>query len=255
VRRSEAAAARRVAAAAGDLLLEIRTGLDDGVDPDAVRREGDRRSHDLIVSLLAELRPDDAVLSEEAADQDAPRAARRVWIVDPLDGTREFGEPGRSDFAVHVALVDDGTLVAGAVSLPARPGAPTYATEDVPPLGPRRDGPIRIAASRTRPAAEADVLAAELDAELVPMGSAGAKIVAVLEGEVDVYVHSGGQYVWDSAAPVAVAAAAGLHTSRLDGSPLDYGSASMWLPDLVVCRQELRERVLGVLKSAVSRLR
>ncbi len=244
---SDAAAARRVAAAAGELLLDIREGLARGADPDDVRREGDRRSHELIVSQLAELFPDDAIVSEESAEQVAHADAARVWIVDPLDGTREFGEAGRSDFAVHVALVEDGALAAGAVALPGRPEKPTYCTDRPEALCARDGDRIRIAVSRTRPAAEAEHLADALDAELVPMGSAGVKIVAVLEGRADVYVHSGGQYSWDSAAPVAVAAAAGLHTSRIDGSPLDYGAASTWLPDLVVCRPELRDRVFQVL--------
>jgi 3'(2'), 5'-bisphosphate nucleotidase len=255
VNPGDGALARRVAAAAGELLLEIRRALDRGPDSEAVRREGDRRSHELILSLLAEYRPADAVVSEESSGAVAPPSADRVWIVDPLDGTREFGEVGRTDFAVHVALVEGGALAAGAVALPARPGAPTYATDDVPALAPRAEGRLRVAASRTRPAAEAAVLASELDAELVPMGSAGAKIIAVLEGAVDVYVHSGGQYVWDSAAPVAIALAAGLHASRLDGSPLDYGAATTWLPDLVVCRSELRGPIFAALRSATIRLR
>ena len=241
-------AARRIAAAAGDLLLEIRRGLDDGADPDTVRREGDRRSHELIVSLLAEQCAGDSVVSEEADEHEAP-TGRRVWIVDPLDGTREFGEADRSDFAVHVALVEDGELAAGAVALPGRPDAPVVATDDVPRCGERPPGPLRVAVSRTRPAAEAEQLASALDAELVPMGSAGVKIVAVLEGTVDVYVHSGGQYVWDSAAPVAVATAAGLHASRLDGSPLDYAGCGTWLPDLVVCRSDLWGDVRAALRS------
>jgi 3'(2'), 5'-bisphosphate nucleotidase len=252
---TDEACARRVAAAAGELLLEIRQALDEGGDPDDVRREGDRRSHELIVSLLAELCSGDEVVSEEACGPQAPPSGRRVWIVDPLDGTREFGEAGRSDFAVHVALVEDGALAAGAVGLPGRGKGSVIATDDVPGLPDRAAGPIRVAVSRTRPAAEAETLAAELGAELVPMGSAGVKIVAVLEGEVDVYVHSGGQYVWDSAAPVAVAAAAGLHTSRIDGAPLDYAAGSTWLPDLVVCRKELWDDVRAALQSAVIQLR
>ena len=245
---SDAAAARRVAAAAGELLLEIRRRLDDGADPDQVRSEGDRRSHELIVAQLAELFPEDGIVSEEAAEHAAPADASRVWIVDPLDGTREFGEAGRDDFAVHVALVEDGALAAGAVALPGRPEAPTYCSEHPGRAAAPDEGRLRVAVSRTRPAAEAAVLAERLDAELVPMGSAGVKIVAVLEGLADVYVHSGGQYTWDSAAPVAVACAAGLHASRLDGSPLDYGAESPWLPDLVVCRPELRHDVLGALE-------
>ena len=243
----DGAAARRVAQAAAELLLEVRAGLDRGVDPDDVRREGDRRSHELIVSLLAEQYPDDAIVSEESAQRVGSRRARRIWIVDPLDGTREFAEPDRSDFAVHIALVEDGELTTGAVALPGRAGAPVVVSDEPPDLAPREPAPLRIAVSRTRPAPEAPRLAAALGAELVPMGSAGVKILAVFEGTADVYVHSGGQYTWDSAAPVAVAAAAGLHASRIDGSPLDYGGESPWLPDLVVCRPELRDDVLATL--------
>src|SRR5581483_7189838 len=144
-------------------------------------------------------------------------------------------------------LVEDGELTTGAVALPGRPQEPVVASDRPPDLAPPSHGPLRIAVSRTRPAAEAPRLAAALGGELVPMGSAGVKILAVLEGVADVYVHSGGQYTWDSAAPVAVAAAAGLHTSRLDGSPLDSGGDSPWLPDLVVCRPELRDDVLATL--------
>jgi 3'(2'), 5'-bisphosphate nucleotidase len=246
---SDAAAARQIASAAGDLLLELRRGLARGAAPDVIRAEGDRRSHALIASLLRDAFPADAVLSEEDADAVTPRDNGRVWIVDPLDGTREFGEGGRRDWAVHVALAVDGVLTAGAVALPARAGA-VHATEPAPSPPPVRPGPLRVVVSRTRPGAEAAALATALDAELVPMGSAGAKVMAVVEGEADVYVHSGGQHVWDSAAPVAVARAAGLHASRLDGSPLEYGGASSWLPDLVVCPRRLRDTVLDALGPA-----
>jgi 3'(2'), 5'-bisphosphate nucleotidase len=237
--------ARELADAAGRLLLEVRIGLERGVDPDVVRREGDRQSNELLVRRLRTDFPDDAVLSEEAPDDRRRASAKRAWIVDPLDGTREFGEAGRSDWAVHVALVVDGRLHGGAVALPA--SELTFAT-DVPPSLPvvaRR--PPRIGVSRTRPAAESKAVAGALGGELVPMGSAGAKAMAVVRGELDVYVHTGGQYVWDSAAPVAVAAAAGLHASRADGSELRYDNESTWLPDLVICRPELAPAVLDVL--------
>lgn len=241
---SDHQAAREMADAAGALLLEIRTrpGCED------IRREGDRRSHELLVALQQERFPDDAVLSEEGADCSPPVATERIWIVDPLDGTREFGEPERDDWAVHVALVEHGQLAAGAVSLPAR--GLTYATEPAPAAAPARPRcPIRIAVSRTRPAAEAQQLAERVGGELVPMGSAGAKAMAVVAGEVDVYLHSGGQHVWDSAAPVAVARAAGLHASRIDGSELTYRADTTWLPDLLVCRPDLRDQVLEALAS------
>jgi 3'(2'), 5'-bisphosphate nucleotidase len=241
----DAAAARRIAAAAGALLLELRAGLEVGIAPDTVRSNGDRRSHELIMSLLRGRFPDDPVLSEEGGEAPFRRDAGRVWIVDPLDGTREFGEAGRRDWAVHVALVVEGALVAGAVALPAR--GVVFATDAPPPAPAVHPGAVRVVASRTRPGTEAARLADAFEGQLVPMGSAGAKIMAVVEGDADIYLHSGGQHVWDSAAPVAVAAAAGIHTSRLDGSPLDYRGVSTWLPDILVCRHDLRDRVLNAL--------
>jgi 3'(2'), 5'-bisphosphate nucleotidase len=231
--------ARRVAHDAGALLLSLRAGLADGVgsDPDALRAAGDRRSHELIIERLAEAHPNDAVLSEEAPSGPERLDAPRVWIVDPLDGTREFGEADRSDWAVHVALVAEGRLVAGAVALPAL--GMTLATDRPPELEGHAPEWPRIVVSRTRPAQTATKLADKLDGKLVPMGSAGAKAMAVIRNEADVYVHDGGQYEWDSAAPVAVAAAAGLHVSRLDGSPLAYNQPDPWLPDLLICRPEL----------------
>jgi 3'(2'), 5'-bisphosphate nucleotidase len=238
--------ASRIATQAGRLLVGLRNRVDDpSVDFAALRDEADRRSHDLILDELARAHPGDAVLSEEGADDQARLAAERTWIIDPLDGTREFGEPGRSDWAVHVALVVDGRPVAGAVALPAR--ELTLGTDPAPPPPPGTDGPPRVLVSRTRPPAIATDLAAELGGELVPMGSAGAKAMAVVLGEADIYAHGGGQYEWDSAAPVAVAAAAGLHVSRLDGSPLRYNQPNPWLPDLLVCRPELADAVLAAL--------
>jgi 3'(2'), 5'-bisphosphate nucleotidase len=239
---------RAIADAAGSLLLEVRERLGQGVEAALVRAEGDRRSNELILELLARRCPDDAVLSEEAPDDLRRLEAERVWIVDPLDGTREFGEPDRDDWAVHVAVVEHGRLAAGAVALPARDR--TYGTRPTSSaiLPPSR--PPRIAVSRTRPAAEAVALAERLGGELVPMGSAGAKAMAVVAGDVDCYVHSGGQYVWDSAAPVAVAIAAGLHASRINGSPLVYGVADTWLPDLLVCQPHLAPEALAALSDA-----
>jgi 3'(2'), 5'-bisphosphate nucleotidase len=248
--RNDHEGARELAEAAGALLLRIRKGLIEGASPEEVRQAGDRESHELLAALLRRDFPDDAVLSEEAADSDQSIASERLWIIDPLDGTREFGELDRDDWAVHVALVERGELRAGAVALPAQ--GITYGSEPAPrPTnpGPRR---VRIAVSRTRPPVEAQQLATRVDGELVPMGSAGAKAMAVISGEVDVYLHSGGQHVWDSAAPVAVALAAGLHASRIDGSELDYGTDQTWLPDLLICRSELRERVLGELRALAS---
>ncbi|BBX91335.1 MULTISPECIES: 3'(2'),5'-bisphosphate nucleotidase CysQ [Mycolicibacterium] len=238
--------AARLATRAGDLLLDVRADYADA--PAAERKAaGDKQSHDFLMAELAKLVPGDSVLSEEAtADQRADPArlsAERVWIVDPLDGTREFSELGRDDWAVHVALWSAGELVAGAVALPAQ--NTTLSTPDV--AAPRPfDGPPRVVVSRTRPPAVALAVREALDGTLVEMGSAGAKVAAVVRGVADVYVHAGGQYEWDSAAPVAVARAAGLHTSRIDGSRLVYNSADPTLPDLIVCRPELAERVLAV---------
>jgi 3'(2'), 5'-bisphosphate nucleotidase len=222
--------------------------LEAGVSPDVVRQEGDRQSNALLVELLQRMFPGDGILSEEAPHDLARRSSHcdRLWIIDPLDGTREFGEAERVDWAVHVALVQDGELTVGAVALPAQ--GITYATDAPPLMSSVTARRPRIAVSRTRPAAEAQNIAQVLDGELVAMGSAGVKAMAVVSGEVDVYIHSGGQYIWDSAAPVAVAAATGLHTSRADGSQLRYDTDSAWLPDLVICRPELASAVLCALE-------
>jgi 3'(2'), 5'-bisphosphate nucleotidase len=223
-----------LATTAGEELLRVRSS---GIEGRELKAAGDLRSHELLMQLLARHRPDDAVLSEEGKDDAVRLSASRVWIVDPVDGTREFSEPPRDDWAVHVALWADGDLVAGAV---AQPGlGQTFAT-DRPPLVPASTAPRpRIAVSRTRPPDFVSALAAEIDAELVPMGSAGAKVISVVRDVTDAYVHAGGQYEWDSAAPVAVARAAGLHTSRADGAALSYNNADPLLPDLLVCRPAL----------------
>jgi 3'(2'), 5'-bisphosphate nucleotidase len=239
------ALAADVARAAGDLLLDLRAR-------GASKDDGDRESNELILPLLRDARPDDAILSEESKDDLIRLERERVWIVDPLDGTREFGEAGRSDWAVHIALVVNGTPEACAVALPAQ-NRIVFSTGAPPPLAPEHDGKIRILVSRTRPPALAGYLAATLDAELVPLGSAGAKTMAVVQGIADVYAHSGGQYEWDSAAPVGVAAAAGCHTSRLDGAPLVYNRPDPYLPDLLVCRPELADRILAAVAEAPDR--
>lgn len=243
---TDARTAAELAAEAGDLLLTLRADLNDGTDPAEVRRRGDRESDDLLHALLAQRCPDDKILSEESADSPERLEARRVWIIDPLDGTREFGEAGRVDWAVHVALVEDGELVAGAVALP---GIDVTFASDTVTLADRPDGPIRVVVSRTRRPEPVLKLAQELDGELVEMGSAGAKAMAVVRGEVDIYAHTGGQYEWDSAAPVAVARAAGLHVSRIDGSELIYNQPDPKLPDLLICRPEYAARALEVLNS------
>ena len=240
--RSDDDVAARLATQAGELLLGVRDELADATAAER-KAAGDKRSHDFLMEALANERPRDAVLSEEGIDNPIRLTAERVWIVDPLDGTREFSELGRDDWAVHVALWQAGELVAGAVALPAQ--GVTLATPNVaaPPAGPANP---RIVVSRTRPPAVALAVRDALDGVLVEMGSAGAKVASVVQGIADVYVHAGGQYEWDSAAPVAVARAAGLHTSRIDGSPLEYNRPDPLLPDLIVCRPELAEVVLSV---------
>ena len=241
--------AHRIATEAGGLLLEIRSAAAAGrLDPSLLKDEGDRRSNELILARLKELHPDDAVLSEERADDPSRVNAARVWIVDPLDGTREFGEDPRTDWAVHVALVENGFPTAAAVALPAL--GRTLSTVDPPKLPPPVDRPPVLVVSRTRPPAETETVRAALGGDLLPMGSAGAKTMAIVLGDADVYVHGGGQWEWDSAAPVGVAAAAGLHVSRLDGSPLVYNQVPPYLPDLVICRPDLAEAVLAAAASA-----
>lgn len=228
---------------AGRLLLALRDELG-GAGPAVLKREGDRRSHELLMARVASDAPGDAVLSEEGADGSARLSAERTWIIDPLDGTREFSEPPRDDWAVHVALVADGRPIAGAVALPAQgltlsTGTPADGPGAVP------DEP-RVIVSRSRPPVIALAVADALGARLVEMGSAGAKVAAVVLGLADVYPHAGGQYEWDSCAPVAVAEAAGFHTSRIDGAPLVYNRPDPWLPDLLVCHPALVEDVLAV---------
>ena len=213
-----------------------------GATPGARRDAGDSSSQAFIARRLAAERPGDPVLSEEAVDSRERLGSDRVWIVDPLDGTREFAELGRDDWAVHVALWAGGRLAAGAVALPAQ--AVTF-SDLTARLEERRSGPTRIAVSRTRPPALALHVATALGAELLEMGSAGAKVAAVVTGAADAYIHAGGQYEWDSAAPVAVALSAGLHASRIDGSPLRYNRLDPLLPDLLVCRPELAGSVLA----------
>jgi len=265
----DAAFARWLADRAGQVLLQVRDKMG-YADAKVLKAAGDQAAHDLMRAELARWRPADAVLSEEDDhsrvawhDDDRHDAVRpdrlgasRVWIIDPLDGTREFSEEGRTDWAVHVALwtadcLRPSCLAAGAVAMPAQHR--TFATDQPPaypplPLAAATGGPIRIAASRTRPPAFVTALAEDIGAELVPMGSAGVKIAAVINGDADAYVHAGGQFEWDSAAPVAVASATGLHASRIDGTALKYNQADPKLPDLVVCRKDLAPRLLAALQ-------
>ncbi len=228
---------------AGARLLQVRA---EGLEGKALKDAGDAAAQAVLADLLAAHRPEDAVLSEEATDDAARLSASRVWIIDPLDGTREFSEPPRDDWAVHVALWADGDLVAGAVAQPAL--GETFSTGTPSEVPPRTSVRPRIAVSRSRPPAFVKALATEIDAELVPMGSAGVKVMSVVRDIADAYVHAGGQYQWDNAAPVAVARAAGLFCSRVDGSPLVYNEADTSLPDLIVCRPELAEQIIDFVK-------
>jgi 3'(2'), 5'-bisphosphate nucleotidase len=244
------ALARDLAAAAGQRLLSLRAS---GTSADELRRAGDLGSQDFLAAELARSRPADAVLSEEAADDLARLTADRVWIIDPLDGTREFGEPGRVDWAVHVALWERGDLTAGAVALPAQGTVLSTAQPPAAVALPAPGARLRLVVSRSRPPEFVQRLADEIDADLVPLGSAGAKAAAVITGEVDAYVHSGGQYEWDSAAPVAVARSAGLHTSRIDGSNLAYNSEQPWMPDILICPVPLAGRLLDAISAVRKR--
>jgi 3'(2'), 5'-bisphosphate nucleotidase len=279
------ALAHDLAERAGRLLLDLRA---QGGDPTALKDAGDRSSHEFLMAELAKARPADAVLSEEGLDDKARLTADRVWIVDPLDGTREFGEPGRTDWAVHVALWERtgdagvageltptsepgaaGDLTAGAVALPAQNitlstrdvaqrlgregdsrGPSEGASAGISPSGPGAQRPLRMVVSRTRASQLTQDVAALLNADLVPCGSAGAKAATVITGENDVYLHSGGFYEWDTAAPVAVARAAGLHVSRIDGSDVVYNQENPYLPDILVCRPAIAGRLLNAIREA-----
>ena len=242
--------ARDLAVAAGQLLLELRGR---GGDRDALRKSGDRLSHEFLAAELAARRPGDAVLSEEGIDDKARLAAQRVWIVDPLDGTREFGEDGRTDWAVHVALWERGgsglgRLTAGAVALPAQGRVLSTVSPPAPPGGaPTR---LRLVVSRSRAPRLVRDVAGRLGAELVPCGSAGAKVATVITGETDAYLHAGGFYEWDTAAPVAVARAAGYHASRIDGAELAYNREDPLLPDILVCRPVIAGLLLAAIREA-----
>ncbi len=241
---ADARLAAKIAGEVGRILLQVReSGLFEGK---SLGDAGDGVAQAFIDRALRAARPDDCVLSEEAVANPARLTSPRVWIVDPLDGTREYSE-GRSDWAVHVALTVGGEPVAGAV---AQPGLGiTFQTAAPPGLPAPHAGPLRMLVSRTRASKEVLAVAGQLGAELVPMGSAGAKAMAVLRGEADIYLHSGGQFEWDSCAPVAVALAAGLHASRADGSPCLYNREDTYMPDLPICRREPAGRVIAAMSA------
>lgn len=235
----DAALAARLARQAGEILLGLRA--DCALTGKALGDAGDRAANAFLLAELAAHRPEDAVLSEEAADDGARHGAKRLWIIDPLDGTREYAQ-GRDDWAVHVALSIDGRAVVGAVALPARGMTLSSADGRLPDAA---NIPPRMLVSRTRPPEIARCVADAIGAELIPMGSAGAKAMAVLLGEGEVYLHAGGQHMWDNAAPVAVAAAAGLHCSRIDGAAMDYAARDTLIPDLLICHPDWAARVLA----------
>lgn len=240
---TDAELAAHLAEAAGRILLEVRgSGVFEGK---TLGNAGDLVSNRFLIEALAAQRPDDAILSEESRDTPERLGRSRVWIIDPVDGTREYGE-ARSDWAVHVGLAVDGVAELGAVALPGLDGGTVFRSDRPAPLS-AHDGPPRLLVSRTRPAAEAVAVAERLGGELVEMGSAGAKAMAVVRGEAEIYLHSGGQYEWDSCAPVAVARAYGLHCSRIDGSPLVYNRQDPYLPDLLICRPEWTSKVMDAL--------
>ena len=237
---TDAELAAHLAEMAGRILIDVRDA--DVFEGKALGNAGDATANQFLCHALRSARPNDGLLSEEEKDDTARCSMSRVWIVDPVDGTREYGER-RSDWAVHVGLSIDGVATTGAVALPGLDGGVVLHTDAVSPLGEAASKP-RFLVSRTRPAKEAVAVCEALDGELVEMGSAGAKAMAVVRGEAEIYLHSGGQYEWDSCAPVAVATAHGLHCSRIDGSPIRYNQQDTYLPDLLICRPEYAERVL-----------
>ncbi|MBD3730898.1 MAG: 3'(2'),5'-bisphosphate nucleotidase CysQ [Sphingomonadales bacterium] len=235
---TDAELAAHLAECAGRILLEVRASR--MFDGKALGKAGDATANEFLVQALRSQRPEDGLLSEESKDTEERLGKERVWIVDPVDGTREYGEE-RSDWAVHVGLAMAGVATVGAVALP---GMDLVLRSDRPGTIPAAPATLRMLVSRTRPAAEAVAVSKAIGAELVPMGSAGAKAMAVVRGEADIYLHSGGQYEWDSCAPVAVALAHGLHCSRIDGSPLVYNRRDTYMPDLLICRKEHAAMVL-----------
>jgi len=240
---TDADLAAHLADVAGKLLIAVReSGM---LSLKALGKAGDATANQFLVHAIKEQRPDDGLLSEEEKDNEARLAMSRVWIVDPVDGTREYGE-ARTDWAVHVALAIDGKPAIGAVALP---GLGLVLRTDQPGTVPPAPATLRMVVSRTRPAKEAVAVAEAIGAELVPMGSAGAKAMAIVLGDADIYLHSGGQYEWDSCAPAAVASAYGLHCSRIDGSPLVYNQADVYMPDLLICRKEHAAMVLDQMKA------
>ena len=241
----DAGLASHLAYEAGKLLLDHHVALSSSLAGNELGRAGDLVANRFLCDAIRKQRPDDGLLSEEEKDDAARLLKSRVWIIDPVDGTREYGE-GRTDWAVHVALAIDGVPSIGAVALP---GLGLVLRTDQPSVLPPAPAIPRMVVSRTRPAKEALEVAEHIGAELIPMGSAGAKAMAIVRGEAEIYLHTGGQFEWDSCAPAAVAAAHGLHISRIDGSPMVYNQADVYMPDLLICRAEWAVRVLSLLST------
>jgi 3'(2'), 5'-bisphosphate nucleotidase len=238
--------ASRVATEAGAMLVELRDELvAEGIHYWDLKDEGDVAGHRYIMSALTAARPDDVILSEEAADNRRRLNAERVWIIDPIDGTNEFAEHPRHDWAIHIALWEAGELTAASVALPTL--GVTFDASPAAVVPPSTRARPLLVTSRSRNPYCAVMVANALGCDVARLGSAGAKAMAIVMGEADIYVHDGGMYQWDSAAPSAVAKAAGLHVSRIDGSPLEYNKESLWLPDFLVCRSELAEPALKAL--------
>ncbi|KEO85976.1 inositol phosphatase [Erythrobacter sp. JL475] len=243
---SDAELAATLAVEAGRILKDVRETS--GLEGKALGKAGDAAANAYLCEAIRAARPEDGLLSEEEKDDTTRCAMSRVWIVDPVDGTREYGER-RSDWAVHVGLAVDGVATTGAVALPGLDDGVVLRSDVVEPLKPAAPNP-RFLVSRTRPAKEAVAVAKAMGGELLEMGSAGAKAMAVVRGEAEIYLHSGGQYEWDNCAPVAVAQAYGLHCSRIDGSPLVYNREDTYLPDLLICRPEYADTVLGLVRGS-----
>ncbi|AWB82332.1 3'(2'),5'-bisphosphate nucleotidase CysQ [Corynebacterium yudongzhengii] len=223
----------------GEILKGVRgVGLLRGRD---LGEAGDDLAQNWIARVLAQHRPDDGFLSEEAADNPERLSKDRVWIIDPLDGTKEFAT-GRQDWAVHIALVENGRPTHAAVGLPDL--GVVFSSSDARHV----EGPFarKIIASRNRPPKVANHIAEKLGFTSEGFGSAGAKAMHVLLGDHDAYIHAGGQYEWDQAAPVGVALASGLHASRLNGEELRYNNRDTYIPDLLICRPELADDILSL---------
>jgi 3'(2'), 5'-bisphosphate nucleotidase len=255
---TDAALAADLAAEAGELLLRVRDEVGFG-HPWVLGDAGDYHANELLLRRLRAERPGDAVLSEEAHDDLVRLEADRVWIIDPLDGTREFSTPGRDDWAVHVALWQRPSngrreITDAAVALPARGNivyrSDTVAAPDATPPVQGVPRPLRIAVSATRPPWVLHQIRQTLAIQPVAIGSAGAKAMAIIDGDVDAYLHAGGQWEWDSAAPAGVIMAAGMHASRLDGSPMRYNQLDPYLPDFVMCRAEVAPVLLDAIRDA-----